>query len=152
MSCLPGSGTLPPPPPTPGPTVVCSLAPHALWLRQCKYCSLRQGRKIHHRWGDTCLPGLFRKIKCGVGRAGLSVAWLLCPVPRGKALQEAPGCPHPAPLRPSPTCTRGTFHGPGFPLGVPAPKRSGKIIGGKPFACGTLPRRVNPTPPREGSS
>ena len=112
----------------------------------------REGKSITGGGGQVSagpFPG--DKMQCGQSQLLSSLAAVTCS--RGESpaggSKEPPLCPL---LHPSPICIGGTFHRPGFPLGVPAPKRFGKIIGGKPFAHGTLPRRVNPTPPREGSS
>lgn len=56
VPCLSCSGAAP----IPCCVVLCSLAPHTLWLRWCKYCSLRrspvvgQGRKSHYWWTRVC--------------------------------------------------------------------------------------------------
>lgn len=69
------------------------------------------------------------------------------PCSRGEGTARGLKAPPPCPPLPSfPTGTGGTYHGPGFPQGFLAPKRFGEITG-FPFACGTLPGRVNPVPP-----
>lgn len=85
-----------------------------------------------------------------LGRASIAVRLL------GPALGEKPYrglCRGPQPL-PSPAHALVAPTVPSLPWGQArdvflAPKSFGKIKGEKPFACGTLPRRINAIPLRE---
>lgn len=118
LSCAPPacSGSAPQPPSS-CRAGLCSLAPHALWLRRHKYCSLRhstvvgQGRKSHH-WGTrVCVP--FPEDVAHAGQSQLcSQAAVACS--RGETPGRLCRCPPPPPPHPSSPCTGGTYCGQAF--------------------------------------
>lgn len=102
LPCWPRSGAAPHPLSS-RRAGLCRLAPHTLWLRPHKYCSLRhstvvgQGRKSHHQETRVCRAFSRRRNSCWVEPALPSGCWALLwgRNPAGGSIGVPSRSPHP---------------------------------------------------------